>query len=395
MNELGAMSGAGSEGGRDSPQNDGRSASGAPSTVGSARTAISAFSERMSEDVKEDIYHLIMHREVRHERTLRDVKRSASDIHRSLPAEAVLLLVQLTQDAIFEVEEEGPRREARDGQSEAMIENLREIQQLQVSLQGAQEDANREVAARMAAEAESAKWFDNCRATQDLYSAALEDNEKYVSASESRIAAMQDEISALKLGMGEAAKVALPGEYMSQTWRSMCMNRAVELSQSLDDMQGEINALEMGMQEAAKIDLAVTGERASAGDAATLEQVVAALARAKKVAEKQELLHQEEMRSLKEKHETVISRVREEAREMALAGTEVAQLKAELIAKNTEVEVYERMIAQTRMPETAGNRAKASSRGLQDEEDDYMSAGSRWDAEEAKDRVRTIDRMDI
>ena len=135
MNELGAMSGAGSEGGRDSPQNDGRSASGAPSTVGSARTAISAFSERMSEDVKEDIYHLIMHREVRHERTLRDVKRSASDIHRSLPAEAVLLLVQLTQDAIFEVEEEGPRREARDGQSEAMIENLREIQQLQVSLQ--------------------------------------------------------------------------------------------------------------------------------------------------------------------------------------------------------------------------------------------------------------------
>ena len=82
---------------------------------------------------------------------------------------------------------------AHDGLDEAAIESLKEIQQLRISLQGAQEYARREEAARIAAQADFEKLLVDCREIQDRYTEALDANEKYVSESaeqEQRLIAM-------------------------------------------------------------------------------------------------------------------------------------------------------------------------------------------------------------
>ena len=55
----------------------------------------------MPDEAKEDVYQLLMRKVVRTGRTLRDIRRSANRIHQCTGAEATLLLVRLTQDAIF------------------------------------------------------------------------------------------------------------------------------------------------------------------------------------------------------------------------------------------------------------------------------------------------------
>ena len=137
----------------------------------------------MPDEAKEDVYQLIMRKEVRTGRSLRDIRRSANKIHQCTGAEATLLLVRLTQDVIFEFEEDEMRGGARDGLDEAAIENLREIQQLRISLQGAQEDARREEAARIAAQADFEKSLIDCQEIQNRYTEALDANEKYMSES--------------------------------------------------------------------------------------------------------------------------------------------------------------------------------------------------------------------
>ena len=292
------MSGAGSEGGGDSPQDYGRSVAAASSagsvSAGSAYSAFSSFEGGMPDEAKEDVYQLIMRKEVRTGRSLRDIRRSANKIHQCTGAEATLLLVRLTQDVIFEFEEDEMRGGARDGLDEAAIENLREIQQLRISLQGAQEDARREEAARIAAQADFEKLLIDCQEIQNRYTEALDANEKYMSESakqEQRLFAMQDEISAVKLGKEVAA----------------------DLARSLGDLHGEMNAIRLEMEAVAeKISAAPDGHaeaESSAKESLKFEQIIAELTRAKLAAEEKVLSCQKEMQSLKEEHEATISKI--------------------------------------------------------------------------------------
>eukprot|EP00802_Teleaulax_amphioxeia_P015948 Tamp_16050.p1 GENE.Tamp_16050~~Tamp_16050.p1 ORF type:complete len:315 (+),score=76.03 Tamp_16050:197-1141(+) len=293
-----------------------------------------------------------MRKEVRTGRSLRDIKRSENKIHQCTGAEATLLLVRLTQDAIFEFEEDEMRGGARDGLDEAAIENLREIQQLRISLQGAQEDARREEAARIASQADFEKLLIECREIQNRYTEALDPNEKYMSESaeqEQRLIAMQDEISAVKLGKEVAA----------------------DLAQSLGDLHGEMNALRLEMEVVAEKISAAPEEHAeaesSAKESLKFEQIIAELTRAKLAAEEKVLLCQEEMRSLKEEHEATISKIKEASKERDSAGTggaassaaaeieklkeEIAMLQADVIVKNAEVEAYRMRSAQADIKE--------------------------------------------
>ena len=391
MSEPSAMSGASSEGGGDSPQDYGRSVTAASSagsvSAGSAYSAFSSFEGGMPGEAKEDVYQLLMRKEVREGRTLRDIRRSANRIHQCTGAEATLLLVRLTQDAIFEYEEGEMRGGAHDGLDEAAIESLKEIQQLRISLQGAQEYARREEAARIAAQADFEKLLVDCREIQDRYTEALDANEKYVSESaeqEQRLIAMQDEISAMKLEREVAA----------------------DLARSLGDLHGEMNAIGLEMEVVAEsVSAAPEGHaeaESSAKESMKFEQIIAELTRAKVAAEEKVLLCQKEMQSLKAEHEAMISKVKEAAKDLDGAGTsgeassaaaeieklkeEIAMLQADVIVKKAEVEAYRMRSAQADIKEP-GNMAKASSQSQQ-EDGDGMSTASKWDAEEAKARER-------
>ena len=263
MSEPSAMSGASSEGGGDSPQDYGRSVAAASSagsvSAGSAYSAFSSFEGGMPDEAKEDMYQLLMRKEIRTGRTLRDIRRSANRIHQCTGAEATLLLVRLTQDAIFEYEEDEMRGGAHDGLDEAAIESLKEIQQLRISLQGAQEYARREEAARIAAQADFEKLLIDCQEIKNRYTEALDANEKYVSESaeqEQRLIAMQDEISAMKLEKEVAA----------------------DLARSLGDLYGEMNAIRLEMEAVAeKISAAPDGHaeaESSAKESLKFEQTI-------------------------------------------------------------------------------------------------------------------------